>query len=435
MYLSLDNTINIAFTFLILFIFIGSIFALLALEKRKSTLFVNYVPGILTSIGIFGTFLGICLGLMHFDPSEIKTSTPILIQGLRTAFFTSVLGLFTSMLFRAICLFKDLFVNHSLGSNVGDNLNEINQTLLVTVNQLVKNNELQQTICNEIKDFKINSLANDVKTINSLEIFLKNAAENNSKALIEALEGVMRDFNTKINEQFGDNFKQLNQAVEKLVAWQDNYILQIEKSDAALSKSIEVFNESSGLFKISSEVVTSVNGLAKSIEKVVDENVRTIDSMSTMLLEIDRIGQSADQVIPAINKNLDKITKEFGEQVQLTVKKTVEFVDLQNEQYKSAFESLRDNVKQNQTQMDQFIRTSTDTSIKSMEKVSVQQEENIKRQLMAIDQALGEELSKALEMLGTNLSALSNKFVDDYTPLTNRLKEIVSIAKIDKAAS
>jgi len=40
-------------------------------------------------------------------------------------------------------------------------------------------------------------------------------AENNSKALIEALQEVIRDFNAKINEQFGENFKQLNEAVGK----------------------------------------------------------------------------------------------------------------------------------------------------------------------------------------------------------------------------
>ena len=33
----------------------------------------------------------------------------------------------------------------------------------------------------------------------------------------------MKDFNTKINEQIGDNFKRLNEGVEKLVVWQDNY--------------------------------------------------------------------------------------------------------------------------------------------------------------------------------------------------------------------
>ena len=34
-----------------------------------------------------------------------------------------------------------------------------------------------------------------------------------SEAIIEELKSVIREFNEKISEQFGDNFKQLNLAV------------------------------------------------------------------------------------------------------------------------------------------------------------------------------------------------------------------------------
>lgn len=54
-------------------------------------------------------------------------------------------------------------------------------------------------------------------------------AENNSKAFIQALEEVIKDFNNKITEQFGDNFKQLNLAVGALLTWQENYKNYIEK--------------------------------------------------------------------------------------------------------------------------------------------------------------------------------------------------------------
>ena len=47
---------------------------------------------------------------------------------------------------------------------------------------------------------------------------LQKLSEMGSKALVEALRDVIRDFNTKITEQFGDNFKQLNEAVAKLLA-------------------------------------------------------------------------------------------------------------------------------------------------------------------------------------------------------------------------
>jgi hypothetical protein len=44
-----------------------------------------------------------------------------------------------------------------------------------------------------------------------------------------------------------------------------------------------------------------------------------------------------------------------------------------------------------------------------------------KDQIAALDRALSEELTKSLESFGRQLSALSEKFVSDYTPLTDRL--------------
>ena len=61
----------------------------------------------------------------------------------------------------------------------------------------------------------------------SFDNFAQTMTENNSSALIEALEEVMRDFNSKINEQFGDNFKQLNEAVGQILVWQEQYQSQM----------------------------------------------------------------------------------------------------------------------------------------------------------------------------------------------------------------
>jgi hypothetical protein len=35
---------------------------------------------------------------------------------------------------------------------------------------------------------------------------------------------VVKDFNARINEQFGENFKQLNEGVAKLLVWQEQHV-------------------------------------------------------------------------------------------------------------------------------------------------------------------------------------------------------------------
>jgi hypothetical protein len=59
------------------------------------------------------------------------------------------------------------------------------------------------------------------------ERFAEKVVEANSKALIQALTEVIKDFNVKLNDQFGENFKSLNAAVERLVVWQKQYEQQL----------------------------------------------------------------------------------------------------------------------------------------------------------------------------------------------------------------
>ncbi|ROO74768.1 chemotaxis protein [Vibrio crassostreae] len=64
------------------------------------------VPALLTSIGITGTFLGITLGLSQFsmagDSKALLNSAAELLEGMKTAFYTSLAGLSSSAVFMAL---------------------------------------------------------------------------------------------------------------------------------------------------------------------------------------------------------------------------------------------------------------------------------------------------------------------------------------------
>ncbi|WP_282178275.1 MotA/TolQ/ExbB proton channel family protein [Vibrio nereis] len=64
------------------------------------------VPALLTSIGITGTFLGITLGLSEFsmagESKALLASAAQLLEGMKTAFYTSLAGLSLSAIFMAV---------------------------------------------------------------------------------------------------------------------------------------------------------------------------------------------------------------------------------------------------------------------------------------------------------------------------------------------
>jgi hypothetical protein len=53
---------------------------------------VVFGPTVLTMLGIFGCFLGIAIGLLSFNTSDVQGSVPALVEGIKTAFWASVFG-------------------------------------------------------------------------------------------------------------------------------------------------------------------------------------------------------------------------------------------------------------------------------------------------------------------------------------------------------
>ena len=64
--------------------------------------FFRHVPGILTGVGIIGTFVGLILGLLQFDvrdPEQLQTQLSLLVQTVGQAFFVSAAAIALAMLF------------------------------------------------------------------------------------------------------------------------------------------------------------------------------------------------------------------------------------------------------------------------------------------------------------------------------------------------
>ena len=64
----------------------------------------SLAPALMTSLGILGTFWGILIALypLDFSPDEINASIHSLLSGMKTAFFTSLLGLGFFIIFRIL---------------------------------------------------------------------------------------------------------------------------------------------------------------------------------------------------------------------------------------------------------------------------------------------------------------------------------------------
>jgi hypothetical protein len=234
-------------------IIISFILGVVLSKTGNAPTFVSHTPALLTSLGIFGTFTGIVIGLIAFDENDIDKSITALLAGLETAFITSLVGILMSIIFKG--LQSSGLLNHKFKeSDVAsvatpeDILHAISEqgsaiTKLVAaiggeqdksvVNQIalirsdLNDNHKLMMVGLDKRDEVFSGFAD--KLWLKLQDFADALSKSATETVIEALKQVITDFNQNLTEQFGENFKQLNDAVKDLVTWQDNYKIQLEE--------------------------------------------------------------------------------------------------------------------------------------------------------------------------------------------------------------
>jgi hypothetical protein len=177
-------------------------------------------PALLTTVGIFFCFAGITWGLVDFNPADVRDSVPHLLQGIRTSFWASVFGIGCALTIKL----RVLFFGEPAPSATGP-IDDLVASLRNLERSIVGTDD--SALLGQVKLLRIDSNDRLDGLNRSFEHFAKNMVEANVKALIQALSEIIRDFNAKLNEQFGQNFKDLNLAVGKLIVWQRQYQQQL----------------------------------------------------------------------------------------------------------------------------------------------------------------------------------------------------------------
>jgi biopolymer transport protein ExbB/TolQ len=95
-----SNQISEFFALVILAVLGFSLIARLFPQSRRLEFIESAAPTTMTTLGVLGTFAGIYLGLLDFNVSNIDASVPMLLEGLKIAFSTSIVGMGSAILLR-----------------------------------------------------------------------------------------------------------------------------------------------------------------------------------------------------------------------------------------------------------------------------------------------------------------------------------------------
>lgn len=122
---------------------------------------VEMLPSLVSTLGVLGTFLGITMGLLFFDTKDLTTSIPLLLEGLKTAFFTSLTGMAGSL----VLSYK---VNKLYDKKTGG-VSDSTEAAGIIVKELQEQNKSQLSFYNTMQDLAKQMTENTAVLINRIE--------------------------------------------------------------------------------------------------------------------------------------------------------------------------------------------------------------------------------------------------------------------------
>jgi chromosome segregation ATPase len=344
---------------------------------------INYVyesiPTVFTTLGVLGTFVGIYFGLQHFDVDKITESIPPLLEGMKTAFSTSIWGIVLSLIFgkasqiilhgveqksppkptdelaalqEITLLLKEgnkksndnlLLLNKSL---IGETDDSISTQIIKLRNQFtefdnkqdIQNKTLEKvqlalggdgetSLLTQIQklraeqneysrdnkkniDWIIESMNKNNELIRQkFDEFSELLAKNNTEALVEVMKDATEQFNAQmsalIEKLVQENFKELNNSVQRMNQWQH------ENKEMIISLTNQ-FKEVSNELTISS---VAIKEITENTTKLTNENshlTKLIEELQKVLIDDTKFQEIVGKLATTID-TLQENTEAFDE--------------------------------------------------------------------------------------------------------------------------
>lgn len=437
------NSVTELFIWIMVAIFVV---AVLQGKKGKHGQFLEHAPAVLVSLGILGTFIGIVIGLLDFDAHDIKNSIEGLLDGLKTAFITSLVGMSLSLVLKALDAWwfaparskAEAVPDTVTPEHIYGAMNRQVQ-LLETLNQSLSGNE-EGSVSGQLKllrtdmnDFR-QGLTRDQQEFRQalftqLTQFAEMLSRSATEVVIEALRQVIQDFNRNLVEQFGDNFKALNESVVKMIDWQEQYKQHVETLEARIETAVRELertataNEAISKSLATSELsIGSIENHCQSIPSAIGQLTPVLQTNQHQIQELQRhleafvaLRDQAVRAVPEMQQHMDAITKQLSEKMHAVATKMHEgaqefgrSVDHTNTALTEASHVISSHTEQIGTNMKDASEEFA-TSVRDTMEVMLRNAKTLEQQMgQAVEQttlALSNELKRVAEHIQSSFTA------------------------------
>jgi uncharacterized protein YjgD (DUF1641 family) len=231
---------------------------------------MNQVAGVMTGLGILGTFVGLSLGLQNFNTgttAEITGSIEPLMDGIKVAFHTSIYGMVFSLVFNyvykkrlddadnAVTAFLSSYKKYVLPDTAIDGTNrmlELQQRQTQAILSL--SDTISESLPRELKDILQPEFDNFDDT---LDKFARMATRNQMEQLGRVVDAFVEELNKSMQGSFSNLSKVVNQS------------LYIQESNE--EKIRQVYIQNAAACESLTKVANQMKDVADTLEKYVKE--------------------------------------------------------------------------------------------------------------------------------------------------------------------
>ena len=333
----------------------------IVLDRVRNQRLANALPGIFVSIGIFGTFLGLVLGLSEVNLSDVdnlKIGVEHLISGLSLAFSSSLLGIFCSVLFSFFYKIRitrlettffsfdqamsKFFPYHSAERFSGQYLEtqiDIKHSMQTLATDIVTKlgPKIGEAIGKELDplryDFSL-LLENLQKTNSETSKGLVELFDNKFRELFQELSVIVKE-TTVVQSEIKDQMENFAESLEKHFAGQAELIEKTSKAGQILSDSLDSLENISNHLKSSADYVTSAATLLEeSAAKAKDGHEILRDTMEKQIEALTKTREDLSASWESITDNTEGVVElmrltigELEEGVGKNLLKALEYFD------------------------------------------------------------------------------------------------------------
>lgn len=334
-------------------------------QKKHGKLITNrrwieQIPSLISTLGVLGTFWGITTGLLDFNSNDLETSIPELLDGLKTAFFTSLAGKIGSL-----CLSK---IVSSYYDEEDGGVSDIN----VAAGEIVKAvKEMSQANRDTLQELKQQTILQS----------------NNQTAFYQTAGNLLNGMNSIINQIKNDITGMIVQAQAQTQSL-DSMVTSIGNVESSTTSILQHTAKVGDIHRNIGEITDTISGMSTSQEEI--------------SAEVKSFGEKLHGEVVEIEDKMEETNK-------LLVEKFDEFSDLLKKSNTEALVEVMKNVttefqKQMNALINKLIQENFDQLNKSVERLNIWQQEN-KEMISSLTKQY-KDMANSFEQTSTTLSSV-----------------------------